>query len=158
LKKRYLISAVILMVGVGLILSSCKKPMKEEDKIKAIITETADRAKAKDIKGILAHVSKSYKDEEGNDRNALKGILFIYLQGYEKIGVFVRDVQVTVDGNKAEAQVKVILTGGEEPGSVGSAVPQTGGGYLVDLKLAKEDGEWMVVRATWTDIGFTKAL
>jgi hypothetical protein len=37
-------------------------------------------------------------------------------------------------------------------------VPKSAGGYIIDLKLANEDGDWMVVRGTWTDIGFTKAL
>jgi hypothetical protein len=156
--KRASLYILILFVGMCLAVSACKKPMSEEDKIKAMIEETAQKAKEKDIKGVLAHVSESYKDESGNDRNAIKGILFVYFQGYEKVGVFVRDIQVTVDGDKAEARVKVILTGGEDPDTMGDVVPKSGGGYLLDLKLVKEDDEWMVVRATWTDIGFTKAL
>lgn len=156
--KKTLIYVLVLLVGVGLAFTSCKKPISDEEKIKAIIEETADRAKEKDIKGVLAHVSESYKDEEGNDRNAIKGILFIYFQGYEKVGVFVRDIEVTVDGDEAEALVKVILTGGEELKEAGDVVPETGGGYLIDLKLVREDDEWMVVRGKWTDIGFTKAL
>ena len=69
-----------------------------------------------------------------------------------------RDIQVTVDGDEAEAQVKVILTGGEDPETIGDVVPASAGGYLIDIKLVNEDGDWMVVRATWTDIGFTNAL
>ena len=157
MKRLFLLGLSALLVAVVLT-SACKKPMSEEDKIRAMINDTADLAKDKDIKGILAHVSKDYRDPEGNDRNALKGILFVYLQGYEKVGVFVRDVQVTVNGDQAEAQVKVILTGGQDPDKMGDMVPKSGGGYLIELKLAKQDGDWMVVRATWTDIGFTKAL
>ena len=103
-----------------------------------MINETADLAEAKDIKGILENVSKDYKDPEGNDRNALKGLLFVYFQGYEKVGVFVRDIQVTVDGDEAEAQVKVILTGGEDPETIGDVVPASAGGYLIDIKLVNE--------------------
>jgi hypothetical protein len=156
--KRLPIILLSVLLMCVLLAPGCKKPLSEEDKIKAMITETADLAKGKDIKGILKHVSENYKDQEGNDRNALKGILFIYLQGYQKVGVFVRDIQVTVDGGEAEAQVKVILTGGEDPDTLGGVVPETGGGYLIDMKLVNEDGDWMVIRATWTDIGFTKAL
>jgi hypothetical protein len=137
---------------------ACKKPVSEEDRIKAMINETADLAEAKDIKGVLEHISKDYKDPEGNDRNAVKGLLFVYFQQYEKVGLFVRDIQVTVEGDEAEARVKVILTGGEDPETIGDVVPASAGGYLIDLKLVNEDGEWMVVRGTWTDIGFTNAL
>jgi hypothetical protein len=156
--KRLLLLGVSALLVALVFFPACKKPMSEEDRIKAMVYETADRAKEKDIKGILEHVSKDYRDPQGDDRNALKGILFIYFQGYEKVGVFVRDIQVTVDGDEAEAQVKVILTGGEDPDTMGGVVPKSGGGYLIDLKLVKEDGDWMVVRASWTDIGFTKAL
>lgn len=137
---------------------ACKKPVSEEDRIKAMINETADLAEVKDIKGILENVSEGYKDPEGNNRDALKVILFVYFQGYEKVGVFVRDIQVTVEGDEAQAQVKVILTGGEDPETIGDVVPASAGGYLIDIKLVNEAGEWMVVRGTWTDIGFTNAL
>jgi len=156
-KRLFLLGVSVLLVAV-VFLPACKKPVSEEDRVKTMINETADLARQKDIKGVLEHVSKDYRDPEGNDRNALKGILFVYFQGYEKVGIFVRDIQVTVDGDEAEAQVKVILTGGEDPDTMGDVVPKSGGGYLIDLKLVKQDGDWMVVRGTWTDIGFTKAL
>jgi hypothetical protein len=146
------------LITILLLSPACKKPVSEEDRIKAMINETADLAEAKDIKGVLEHISKDYKDPEGNDRNAVKGLLFVYFQQYEKVGLFVRDIQVTVEGDEAEARVKVILTGGEDPETIGDVVPASAGGYLIDIKLVNEDGEWMVVRGTWTDIGFTNAL
>lgn len=157
MKRLFLLGLSALLVTV-LLAPACKKPVSEEDRVKAVINETADLAKAKDIKGILEHVSKDYKDPEGNDRNALKGVLFVYFQGYEKVGLFVRDIQVKVYGDEAEAQVKAILTGGEDPDTIGDMVPASAGGYLIDIKFVREDGGWMVIRATWTDIGFTKAL
>ncbi len=157
MKRLLILAALALLVAVAL-LPACKKPVSEEDRIKTMINETADLARQKDIKGILEHISKDYKDPDGNDNNAVKGLLFVYFQEYEKVGLFVRDIQVTVNGDEAEAKIKVILTGGEDPDTMGDVVPESGGGYLIDLKLAKEDGEWMVVRGTWTDIGFTNAL
>jgi len=156
--KRARIAVLLFVLIIAVALPGCKKPVSEEDRIKAMIQETAELAKQKDIKGILENVSKDYRDQEGNDRNAIKGILFVNFSGYETVGVFVRDIQVTVDGDEAEAVVKVILTGGEDPDTLGGVVPETGGGYLIDMKLVNEDGDWMVIRATWTDIGFTKAL
>jgi hypothetical protein len=156
--KRLFFLGLSALVLTMLFSPACKKPVSEEDRVKAVINETVELAKAKDIKGILEHVSKDYKDPEGNDRNALKGILFVYFQEYEKVGLFVRDIQVTVTGDQAEAEVKTILTGGEDPETIGDVVPSSAGGYLINIKFVREDGEWMVIRATWTDIGFTKAL
>ena len=157
MKRLYLLGLSALIVTL-LLSPACKKPVSEEDRIKTMINETAKLAEAKDIKGVLEHISEDYKDPEGNDHNAVKGLLFVYFQQYEKVGLFVRDIQVTVEGDEAEAQVKVILTGGEDPETIGDVVPASAGGYLLDLKLLNEGGEWMVVRGTWTDIGFTNAL
>lgn len=156
--KRLPIVLISVALCIAFIGPGCKKPLSEEDRIRAMITETADLAKEKDIKGVLEHVSEDYKDQEGRDRDALRGVLFIYFKGYEKVGVFVRDIQVTVEGDEAAAAVKVVLTGGEDPDTLGGIVPKTGGGYLIDLKLVREGSDWMVVRSTWTDIGFTNAL
>jgi hypothetical protein len=156
--KRLFLLGLSALIMIMLFSPACKKPVSEEDRVKAVINDTAKLAEAKDIKGILEHISKDYKDPEGNDRNAVKALLFVYFQQYEKVGLFVRDIQVTVEGDEAQAQVKVILTGGEDPDTIGDVVPASAGGYLLDLKLVNEDGEWMVVRGTWTDIGFTNAL
>ena len=50
-----------------------------------MINETAELARQKDIKGILEHVSKDYKDPEGNDRNALKGLVAVADAGEGKL-------------------------------------------------------------------------
>ncbi len=157
MKRLLLLVLSVLLVAV-LLAPACKKPVNEEDRVKAVINETAELARAKDIKAILENISKDYKDPDGNNRDALKGLLFVYFQGYEKVGIFVRDIQVTVDGDEAEAEVKTILTGGEDPESIGDVIPASAGGYLLNIKFVNEDGDWKVIRATWTDIGFTNAL
>ncbi len=148
---------ILILVSAALVIS-CKKPMTDEEVIKQIIIDTGDLAEKKDIKGILSYVSESYKDAEGYGRDDIKGILFVYFRQHERIGVYVRHVDVEVGGDSAEAIVKLIFTGGEEPEGVGDVVPSSGSGYQLDLKLKREDGDWMVVRAKWTDIGFVEAL
>ena len=147
---------ILILLSVALI-TSCKKPMTDEEIITQIINDSGDLAEAKDLKGIMSYVSDSYKDAQGYGRDDMKGYLFVYFRQHERIGVFVRHVDVEVKGDSAEAVVKVIFTGGEEIEGVGDVVPSSGSGYQLDLKFAREDGEWMVVRAKWTDIGFVEA-
>ncbi len=137
--------AFLIFIAVALALTSCGKELTDEEKIEALIRDAAEKAEAKDIRGVLKHVSESYKDKEGNDRNQIKGLLFIYFQRYEKIGIFIRDIEVEVNGDSASAVVKLIFTGGAE------IIPDSGSGYILDLKLKLEEGDWSVVRAGWTE-------
>lgn len=137
--------AVLLFVAVALSITSCGKELTEEEKIEALIRDAAEKAEAKDIRGVMKHVSESYKDKQGNDRNQIKGILFIYFQRYEKIGIFIRGMEIEVEGDNAAAEVKLIFTGGAD------IIPESGSGYILDLKLNREEGDWRVVRAGWTE-------
>ncbi|MBN1574214.1 MAG: hypothetical protein JW984_13535 [Deltaproteobacteria bacterium] len=141
----YKIVAFLILVAAALALATCGKEPTDEEKIEALIRDAAEKAEAKDIRGVLKHVSESYKDREGNDRNQIKGLLFVYFQGYEKIGIFIRDIKVEVKGDDAMAVVKLVFTGGAE------IIPESGSGYVLDLKLKREEGDWRVVRAGWTE-------
>ena len=147
---------IIVLVSSALI-TSCKKPMTDEEIITQIINDCGDLTEEKDLKGVMSYVSDSYKDAQGYGRDDIKGYLFVYFRQHERIGVFVRHVDVEVKGDSAEAVVKVIFTGGEKIEGVGDVVPSSGSGYQLDLKFAREEGDWMVVRAKWTDIGFVEA-
>ena len=160
LKHRFRLPVMLLLSICMVFLSSlsCQRDRSDEDLIREMIDEAAGAAVEKDIKGVIENVSDSYKDEYGNDRDALKGLLFVYFRQYERINVYVRDAEISVEGNRAEANVKVVFTGGENLEDIGDMVPSSGGGYLLEMKLEKESGDWMVTRSRWTDIGFMEAL
>ncbi len=143
--SKYFVFALFLVLA--LVIVSCAKELTEEEKIDALIEDAAEKVEAKDIKGVLKYVSESYKDKEGGDRNQIKGMLFIYTRQYEKIGIYVRDTEIEVNGDDAAAVVKLIFTGGE------NIVPDSGSSYIIDLKLKLEDGDWRVVRAGWMELG-----
>ena len=160
LKRRLLLPVIVLLLISFIILStaSCQKSLSDEDLIREMIDVAARAAVEKDIKGITEYVSDAYKDEYGNDRDALKGLLFVYFRQYDRINVYVRDAEITVEGDRAEAAVRVVFTGGESLEDIGDMVPSSGGGYLLEIKLEKESGDWKVTRSRWTDIGFMEAL
>jgi len=158
--RRFFFSALIFVLLPVVMLSvlSCRGDRTDEELILGMIDDAVDAAVAKDIKGVMEHVSDSYKDEYGNDRDALKGLLFVYFRQYDRINVYVRETEITVEGDRAEAAVKVVFTGGESLEDIGDMVPNSGGGYLLEMTLEREDGDWMVVRSRWIDIGFMEAL
>lgn len=139
----YIVPAVIM--ASALLVTSCGKEPTDEEKIEALIRDAAEKAEAKDIRGVMKHVSESYKDKQGNSRDQIRGLLFFYFQRYEKIGIFIRGTEIEVEGDNATAEVKLIFTGGAE------IIPESGSGYILDLKLKREDDDWLVVRAGWTE-------
>jgi hypothetical protein len=159
-QHRIRVPAICLLLVAFVLFSavSCRRGQTDEDLIRGMIGDAVDAAVTKDIKGVIEHVSDTYKDEYGNDRDALKGLLFVYFRQYERINVYVRESEISVDGDRAEANVKVVFTGGESLEDLGDMVPSSGGGYLLEMKLKKEGGDWKVTRSRWTDIGFIEAL
>src|SRR3989338_2596344 len=69
---------LIAFICFFFIISSCAKTISEEDKLKSIVNEVAEAAQKKDIDGIRKHISKSYKDQEGNDYDSVRRILLYH--------------------------------------------------------------------------------
>ena len=126
--------------------------MTDEDRIKAIINDVAEYTREKNLKKIMGYISESYKDEEGLSKDEIKGMVFAYFYQHKEIGVIVTSKEVEVNGDKATATVEVILT------ETTKIIPESGEGLRIDLKFVKEDGDWMVIRAGWDEIGIINAL
>ncbi|UCD83474.1 MAG: hypothetical protein JSU92_09190 [Deltaproteobacteria bacterium] len=125
-----------------------KPPPTEEGVIRGIIDEVAEKASAKDIMAIKKHISKSYRDRRGNDYQAISGILLYHFWA-EKTSVYLTEVEVSVEGEEANAVVKAILTRGKEFKSLKDLIPDAASYYQFDVVFRKEDGKWLVRSGDW---------
>jgi len=92
-----------------LALSACAKPISEEVQLKAIVNEVAEAAQKKDIDRIRKHISKSYRDQEGNDYDGVRRVLLYHFIRAETVSVFVRSTDVEIKGDTALVKANVIL-------------------------------------------------
>lgn len=146
------IRTIILCVLTAAFLLSCHKPT-EEDRVGTVLTEIQKSAEEKQIRTVLGHLSKSYRDPQGNNYEAIKGLLAYYFFRHQKVSVYLTDRAVTVQGASAHATFQAVLTGRGPDASAGGILPEALGVYAFDVAFAKEDGEWKVVSATWTRTG-----
>ncbi len=143
---------IILALFVGYAGSSCRKET-EADKVKKVIVTVQKAAEEKNVRAVLATLSKNYRDAQGNDYDAIKGLLLAYFFRHQKIHVYIPNIEVAVQPNGATAVFDAVLSGGTAAGSVKDIVPESLGVYTFDISLQKENGDWKVLSAKWERTG-----
>src|SRR4030042_5062377 len=98
--KRILIFFFIFVVAVAFV--GCSKET-EESKVKKVITEIQAAGEEKEVKKIMAHISKTYSDIYSNNYEGIRGLLIGYFFRYPKISVYIAGLTVSVDGTSDKA-------------------------------------------------------
>jgi hypothetical protein len=125
----------------------------EEDKVKKVVTSAQQAAEEKKISAVLEHISKTYRDPQGNDYNGIKGILAFYFFRHQKVSVYMPNIDVVVTGSTAKAVFQAILSGRGTGEVAGGVLPEALGAYNFEVLLYKEDGAWKVTSARWERVG-----
>ena len=131
---------------------ACSKET-EEDKVKKVVTSVQQAAEEKKIGAVLEHISKSYRDPQGNDYNGIKGLLAFYFFRHQKVSVYMPNIDIVVTGPTAKAIFQAILTGRGAGEASGGILPEALGAYNFEVLLNKEDGKWKVTSAKWERAG-----
>ncbi len=134
------------------ILSACHREA-EQDRVKKVLTEIQKAAGEKDIKTILRHLSKTYRDPQGYDYDDIKGLLLYYFFRHQQVSVFIPGIDMRVTGSSAKAVFQSVLSGRNKAASPGDLVPEALGMYDFDVAFVKESGEWKVTSAVWKKAG-----
>jgi len=144
---------MIIMFMIPLV-GACSKET-EEDKVKKVVTSVQQAAEEKKIGAILEHISKAYRDPQGNDYNGIKGLLAFYVFRHQKVSVYMPNIDIVVTGPTAKAVFQAILTGrGTGTGeTTGGILPEALGAYNFEVLMSKEDGAWKVTSAKWERAG-----
>lgn len=145
----------VLFIIVAAAGGCTKEPPSEEEVIKGIIETVAGAAERKDIQAIKKVLSRSYRDTEGNDYDAVNAFLLSHFFRSEKIGVTVTLSQVTVghppdaDREKAVSHTEAILTRVPKGAVVTGYISRDADYYRFDIDWQKEGGEWKVLGVSW---------
>jgi hypothetical protein len=134
------------------LMGGCSKET-EEDRVKKVITSVQKAAGEKKISAVLEHISKTYRDPQGNDYNGIKGLLAFYFFRHRKVSVYMPNIDIVVTGPTAKAMFQAILTGRGTGEVAGGILPEALGAYNFEVLLYKEDGQWKVTSAKWERAG-----
>ncbi len=146
MKKIVTIAILILLIAAN---SACHKE-NDQEKIKKIVYGVQKAVEDKNIRGVTTHIAKDYSDPQGNNFEAMRGLLLGYFFRYPKISGYITHLDISVDGTSARALLKTILTSGQKTGSVSDVIPTELGVYRFDVVFKKESGDWKITSAQWS--------
>lgn len=147
-------NAVFLVVLAAILMSGCHTDT-EQDKVKKVVHTVQRAAESKDIKRLLSHLSKTYKDPQGNNYDDIKGLLLYYFIRHAKVSIFITDLEVHVEGFFATARFQAVLSGRNKVESTGDILPEALGVYNFDVVLVMVSDEWQIISAKWDQSGET---
>lgn len=125
----------------------------DEAKIRALLDDAVQAVEEGRIGDAFDHVAEDYKDDAGNDKAQAKAILAGQAIRGSRITIVRRDEKVDVEegATTASARFDAALFRGDRAKLKG-IVPQRSGTYRFTLDLRKDDGTWLVTKATWESI------
>jgi hypothetical protein len=147
---RWLFLPVIAGAWLGAIavLGGCQQRGTPEAQVRAVIAAGEQAAEARDLSGLLEHVSPAFLDENGGGRDDLKQVLRGYFVTHQSIALLTRIDSVEFPyRDLARVRVTVGTLGREAAGATAFDLAADVNEIVLELKL--EDDEWKVVRAAW---------
>ncbi len=141
-----------VMLTLLIFVMGCSKTS-DEAAIRAVVANAVEAAEAKDVSGFMKLISKDYKDDSGNDYNAVKGILLYQFFRSDNVLVFVRGLDVEIKADKAVVNAKAVLARGADIKAIKDVPPEAASAMSFSVVLKREDGRWKTVNARWEQTG-----
>jgi hypothetical protein len=133
---------------VPAMLGGCAQSGTPEAQVRAVIAAGEQAAEARDLSGLLEHVSAAFLDERGGGRDDLKQTLRGYFVTHPSVALLTQIDSVEFPyRDLARVRVTVGTLGREAAGATAFELAADLNEIVLELKL--EDDEWKVVRAAW---------
>jgi len=145
--------ALYLLLPGFCMLPACQKDT-DEDKVKKVIAAVQKATEEKNLFAVQEHISRSYRDPQGNDFNAIKALFSFYFFRHRTLAVAIPSIEVAVNGPWATADFIAVLSAKNKEGETsGIILPDTLGTYRFAVSFQKEETTWKVVSAKWERVG-----
>jgi len=143
---------IIKLLGISLFLiTACsQKTNSPEEQIRNLVSAMEAAVEQRSLDSVKELVDSEYNDEwNGSRRAALRALMF-YFQGHQSIYLLTRvsDIKLNDDATAASVVVYVGMAGDPVEKSE-SLIDLKADLYRFDIKLKKDDDEWLVRSAKW---------
>lgn len=119
-----------------------------EDEIRALVATAEESAEARDASALKGLVADDYQDPAGRTASDIRNYLHGWLVAHQSVRLLSRVDSIELEGTGlARVAVTVGMLGREADSE--SAWDLAGDVWRFDLMLAREDGDWRVIRAGW---------
>lgn len=138
----------LFALSLGLLSPACKKES-EEDRVKAVVQKAIDAANAKKAGGVVEDALPTFRGPQNADLAECRRIITGYLLSPGWVHVFVRDLSVSVDGDRAKATIDTVLARGNPVEKLEDLVPTNGDALTFEVELLRLDGAWKFEQARY---------
>jgi hypothetical protein len=115
----------------------------DEEQIRDAIRAVGDGARAGDVLATMKPVSRDYVDEQGLTYDDVRGFLFREFKRRGGITVMLSDIEVTLNGDTAEADFHAVLADGIDVASLDLS-PGDADSFTFHVWLARDGGDWKI--------------
>ena len=122
--------------------TGCKREPPEQA-LRNTVAAMEAAAEKGDADALFDHIAEDFGGNEGMDREAFRRYVMVMGLRRETVGVQLGPLDVQLFGDRASAKFTAALTGG--PGWL----PNRAQVYDVATGWRLQDGEWMLISATW---------
>ena len=132
-----------LLLLLLLALAGCSRPADEQalrDTLAAMQTAVEQR----EASAVVEHVAENFAGAGNMDRDGLRRMLVVQFMRNQQVGVTLGPVTVRIEGERAEAEFRALLTGFDQ-----GLLPVRADGYRIVTGWRVEDGRWVLERASW---------
>jgi hypothetical protein len=144
----FLRACVAAMVPMVAMLAGCGREESPEAQVRSVVAAGEAAAEARDLAGLLEHVSPAFRDANGAGPDELKQYLRGYFVMHQSVHLLTRVENVEFPyRDYARVQLKVGMLGREAADA--TTLDLAADVKEIVLELALEDDEWRVVRAAW---------
>ncbi len=137
---------LLLALPAAALLAGCA-PGSPERELRDTVARMARAIEAREPGDFLDHLADDFTRDSGafgkqEARRVLAGVLL----RNEKIAVTAVVTSVVIDGERAQARLRVVATGGS-----GGLLPERGRTWEFDSAWRRERGQWKVFNAEWRE-------
>ena len=135
-----------------MLVAACGERSAPEEEIRALVDAAEAAAEERDASALRDLVADDYRDPDGRDAGDIRSFLHGYLALHPSLNLIARIDSIELEGTE---QARVAVTVGMLGRTAGDDEDWdlAGDVYRLDLRLAREDGDWRLVRAGTRDGG-----
>lgn len=116
--------------------------------MRAVVAAAEHAAEARDASALAALIADDYGDARGNDADAIRRYARGYLMAHQSVRLLTRVDEVEFMGDEL-ARVRVSVGALGREADSGAAWNLAADIHEFDIRLARDGGEWRVIRAEW---------
>lgn len=149
---------VIFLMSVASFTGACSSGDSPEAQVRALLARGVTAAEKKESGVLRQLISEKYSDSQGQDKKAVEAMLRFYFLRHQSIHLFTRIRQISFpQQDLAQADVMVAMAG-QQISDAEELERLRADLHRFEITLARENGEWKVMRAEWRRAEFADFL